>query len=108
MYGTVARFRVKPGKEAEMFELMKSDYAQQIPGSIDEWVYKMDDDPQTFYLAVLFDSRESYVKNAQSPEQDQRYRRFRALLEADPEWHDGEVVYVDSQNRDQAGKRTAA
>ena len=32
------------------------------------------------------------VANADSPAQDARYRQFRALLEADPEWHDGEIV----------------
>jgi len=32
------------------------------------------------------------VKNADSPEQNTRYLEFRDLLEADPEWHDGEIV----------------
>ena len=33
-----------------------------------------------------------YVANANSPEQDARYRQLLALLEEPPEWHDGEIV----------------
>jgi hypothetical protein len=38
---------------------------------------------------VHFTSKESYLANANSPEQDAFYRRLRACLEADPEWIDG-------------------
>jgi heme-degrading monooxygenase HmoA len=91
MYGTVARFRVKPGMEQKLQETMSGD--ENIPGYVGAIVYKMDDNPNEMYLAVVFDSKEAYVKNADSPEQDARYREFREMLEADPEWHDGEVVY---------------
>jgi len=37
--------------------------------------------------------RETYHANAASPEQHARYLRLRALLTAEPEWHDGEVIY---------------
>ena len=91
MYGTVARFRVKPGMEQKLQETMTGD--ENIPGYIGAIVYRMDENPNEMYLAVVFDSKEAYVKNADSPEQDARYREFREMLEADPEWHDGEVVY---------------
>jgi heme-degrading monooxygenase HmoA len=91
MYGTVARFRVKPGMEQKLQETMTGD--ENIPGYVGALVYKMDNNPNEMYLAVVFDSKEAYVKNADSPEQDARYREFREMLEADPEWHDGEVVY---------------
>jgi hypothetical protein len=44
-------------------------------------------------MAVVFSSKEAYVKNAESPEQNSRYEAFMELLEGPPEWHDGEVVY---------------
>jgi hypothetical protein len=108
MYGTIAKFRIKPGMEARMFELMERDYAEKVPGSIDDWVYRSDEDPRTFYMAVLFQDKESYVRNANSPERNERYRHWRDLLESDPEWHDGEVVYVDSQHRGSTQGRAAA
>ena len=43
---------------------------------------------------VVFESREAYWANAQSPDQNQRYQEMRALMLADPEWHDGEIVDV--------------
>lgn len=95
MYGTVARLRVKPGKEKELVELSQDESGLDIPGYIVQYVYRMDNDPQEYYLVVIFKDRASYVANADSPEQDARYRKFRALLESDPEWHDGELVYAD-------------
>jgi quinol monooxygenase YgiN len=59
------------------------------------WVYQLDADPDEYLLAVAFESREAYQANAASPEQDARYQQMRALLQADPEWHDGEIVYSD-------------
>jgi hypothetical protein len=41
---------------------------------------------------VAFESKEAYQKNAASPEQNARYEEYRALLDADPEWHDGEII----------------
>ena len=55
-------------------------------------VYRSDTDPEEVWLAVVFESKEAYRKNAESPEQGKRYEQMRALLAADPEWHDGEVI----------------
>ena len=43
---------------------------------------------------VLFSSREAYVANANSPEQHQRYLDLVALLDGEPEWHDGTVTHI--------------
>jgi heme-degrading monooxygenase HmoA len=64
-----------------------------IPGVIKVYVYQTDADSREFYMAVVFESRESYVANAQSPEQHQRYLQLRQHLEADPDWHDGNIVF---------------
>jgi quinol monooxygenase YgiN len=91
MYGTIARMRIKPGKEAELRRL-GNEMAPQIPGFVFQHVYRMDADPNECYLVVAFESKEAYRANAGSPEQAARYGQFRALLDADPEWHDGEIV----------------
>jgi hypothetical protein len=41
-------------------------------------------------LVVMFEDRESYHRNADDPAQHEEYLKMRALLEADPEWTDGE------------------
>lgn len=94
MYGTIARLRMKPGSEAAMSELMHEYETAHIRGALGEYVYRMDGDPNEYYISVIFDSKESYVANANSPEQDARYRKLLSLLESEPEWHDGEIVYA--------------
>jgi heme-degrading monooxygenase HmoA len=94
MYGTVARYRLKPGMEGQLIELAREFEAAQVPGFVASYAYRMDADPNNYYLAVVFESREAYVVNADSPEQDARYRQMLSLLEHAPEWHDGEIVYA--------------
>ena len=38
----------------------------------------------------MFDDRDAYMKNADDPAQHEDYLKLRALLDADPEWIDGE------------------
>jgi antibiotic biosynthesis monooxygenase (ABM) superfamily enzyme len=92
MYGTVARMRLKPGAEQRMMELSREEETL-IPGFLFQHVYRLDSGNNEYILVVAFDSRESYVANANSPEQHQRYLEYRELLEADPEWQDGEIIY---------------
>jgi quinol monooxygenase YgiN len=95
MYGTVARFRLKPGvEETQLMELSRELEGRPIPGFVAEYTYRMDSDPHEYYFAVVFESKEAYFANANTPEQDAFYRKFRELLVDDPEWHDGEVVYT--------------
>jgi quinol monooxygenase YgiN len=91
MYGTIARLRVKPGKEEELRRLGQ-EMTPQIPGTVFHHVYRTDADPNELYLVVGFESEQAYRANAESPEQHQRYEQYRALLDADPEWHDGEII----------------
>ncbi|HEX8729717.1 MAG TPA: antibiotic biosynthesis monooxygenase family protein [Ktedonobacterales bacterium] len=92
MYGTVARIRVKPGAEEALMAQFREYSALRIPGYQRTYVYRMDNDPAELYMAVVFDSKESYSANAESPAQDQRYRAMLALLDGEPEWHDGEIM----------------
>ncbi len=93
MYGTVAKFSLKPGKEAELTELMREYEGLNIPGAIASYLYKMDADPNEYYMVGIFEDKDQYMLNADSPEQDARYQKFRDLLEDDPEWNDGEIVH---------------
>lgn len=95
MYGTVARLKIKPGKEQALMEFGKRAQTD-TPGFVSMNVYKMDADPTELYLVVAFESKEAYHKNAQSPEQAANYAEYRALLDADPEWHGGEIIASES------------
>lgn len=94
MYGTVARMKVKPGA-VEALKRMAEGEVAQIPGFVAQYVYQMDTDPSEFYLIAVFESREAYVANAESPEQRARYEQMMEWLEAEPEWHDGEIIYAE-------------
>jgi len=96
MYGTVAKMRAQPGKGDLLEEMGRQLRDDRPPEMVAIYVYRMDADPDVFMMAVVFDSKESYVANAESPEQDARYRRLRELLAEDPEWHDGEIVQADA------------
>lgn len=93
MYGTVARMTVKPGMEQELAEQLESFEAVKVPGFIRSTIYRLDGDTNECVMAVVFDSKESYVANAESPEQSARFQEMRALLEGDPVWSDGEIIH---------------
>jgi quinol monooxygenase YgiN len=93
MYGTVARVRIAPGKGEEFVRLAGQYDELGVPGFVATYVYRLDANPDEFFMAVLFADRDSYFRNAEDPEQDRRYEEMRSLLAADPEWHDGEVVW---------------
>ncbi len=92
MYGTVALMRLKPGMEAKLTEEMAHYEGLKIPGFVSTMVYRMDGDPNELYMTVAFRDKASYVANARDPKQDERFRKMREFLAADPEWHDGEII----------------
>jgi heme-degrading monooxygenase HmoA len=95
MYGTVAHMRVKPGALDKLRELTSAQIMAGVPGYVSTTVYQMDSDPNELIMAVVFESKEAYLKNADSPEQNARYQDYIALLDGDPEWHDGEVIFTE-------------
>jgi heme-degrading monooxygenase HmoA len=97
MYGTVARMRTRPGSEEQLTSLAAEYDTLDVPGFVATYLYRLDDNENEYYMAVLFEDRESYRRNAEDPAQDERYRRMRELLEADPKWHDGEVVWASGR-----------
>lgn len=100
MYGTVALLCVRPDMEAELLrEVEEEDQQAVMPGYLYQFLYRLDDEPNAYYLVVLFDSKEAYFANAEAPEQHARYLRLRELLTADPEWHDGYVIYPPHLDR---------
>jgi hypothetical protein len=92
MYGTIARFRVKPGVKDRFVAAMDSMGNAVIPGWVADYYFQMDSDSNEFYLVAIFRDKETYLANADSPEQHERYLKFRSFLVDDPEWHDGYIA----------------
>src|SRR5260370_28186687 len=92
MYGTVGRLRIKPGMEGQFRQLLEGQApafeSGRVAGFVASYAYRMDADPNDYYLAVVFSSKEAYWANAQRADQDARYRHSRPLLEASPDCHD--------------------
>ena len=97
MFGSVFRLRPRSGHEQAMIELMKrwnDERRPKLPGFVAGYIYRSESRPGDYVNVVVFRDRESYMANADDPEQDRWYRQLRSLLESDPEWEDGEVLYA--------------
>lgn len=91
MYGTVARTRVKP----ENRDKLRAVFARQmedapIPGIVASYTL-WENDGDVAWLFAVFEDRATYERNADDPAQHERYLEYRALMEEEPEWHDGEI-----------------
>ena len=98
MYGTIGHLHIKPGMGDQFRQLIQGQAhafeSGQVAGFVTSYTYRMDADPNDCYIAVVFESREAYWANAQSPEQDARYRQWLPLLDSEPNWYDGEIDVV--------------
>lgn len=92
MYGTIAHFRIRPGVKDEFINVMDSFGDAVIAGWIADYYFQLEEDSDEFYLVAIFTDKETYLANADSADQHQRYLIFRSYLVDDPEWHDGFVV----------------
>lgn len=91
MYGTVAKMTVKQENVGSLRDTMARQMQERsIPGYVTSYALR-ENDSDTTWLFVIFEDRASYDANADDPAMDAQYREYRALLESDPEWHDGEI-----------------
>jgi quinol monooxygenase YgiN len=95
MYGTIARIQVAPENRPKL-ESVLADWEREVRPTADgvkgTYLFWPDREPDTAYLVAIFGDEERYRRNADSPQQDAWYRRFRELLKSDPEWMDGHFV----------------
>jgi quinol monooxygenase YgiN len=91
VFGTIARAKIKPDNRTAFEEVMRRQMSgppiQGFVAGYTVWPEKVDDE---VWLVAVFRDRASYMRNADDPLQDARFREMRALLESDPEWTDGE------------------
>jgi quinol monooxygenase YgiN len=88
MYGTIARMKAKPGA----LKALKDMESRKPKGLLATYVYQMDQNPDELWMAVVFENREAYHANANSPEQNTEFLKLMENLVSEPEWHDGEII----------------
>jgi antibiotic biosynthesis monooxygenase (ABM) superfamily enzyme len=92
MYGTCARFVVKAENRDKIRDIVERQMrAREVAGYVTSYVL-MENGSDNQWLFVIFDDRDSYMANADNPAQDSDFQEIRALMETDPEWHDGEIM----------------
>jgi quinol monooxygenase YgiN len=91
MYGTVARTRVKAENRAKLREVLNRQTAAGAPAGFVNAYTLFENDGDAAWLFAVFEDKASYDKNADDPSQNDRYVEYRALMEDEPEWHDGEI-----------------
>jgi hypothetical protein len=90
MYGTVARTRVKPENREALRAVFQRQRYSDVEGFVASYVL-FENAGDTTWLFAVFSDREAYERNADDPAQHERYLEYRALLEIEPEWHDGDI-----------------
>lgn len=91
-FGSVFKMTPKAGQKQAIIDLLKSG---RQPGDIKGFrsAHIFDCGDEVWGVAI-FEDEKSYRDNANDPEQDKEYQQLRALLTADPEWHDGNIESI--------------
>ena len=91
MYGTVALLKFDPANKQALIDMQDRQESCEVDGYLGANVLMCDTRGEAL-LVVRFRDKASYQANADAPEQHEQYVSWRALMSADPEWHDGERV----------------
>ena len=100
MFGTVGRAHIKPENRDKLraaFDRQEADQAA-VPGYVTSYVMFPENRQDEVLLVAMFQDRDSYYRNADDPAQHQRYLEYRALMEDEPEWSDGEWLEFPSRS----------
>jgi hypothetical protein len=84
-----------PGQEANIaahFRRWERDRRPIVGGAVGGYLFRPKSNTGELVGVSVFDSESSYTKNANDPQQDEWYRDLRQMLEADPDWSDGDVL----------------
>ena len=86
MYGTIFNLKVKPGHEAALIKVFNEEQGNPA-GAVALFVMQPDANGPWIGVAV-FESKETYVANAESPGQHANFLKMMEHLESEPEWTD--------------------
>jgi quinol monooxygenase YgiN len=94
VYGTVARYRIKPGSEDQIVALARDMDQDAPPGYVGGYTFRLDSGNDEYVTAAVWSDKETYSKNAADERQQRWFARVRELMAGDPEWNDGEVIFA--------------
>ena len=89
MYGSIFNMSVKSGHKQELLESLN----REMPKGMLAWfVMQPDDDNSDLVGVAIFDDKDAYVANANSPEQHEAFSEAMTHLTCEPTWNDGEFI----------------
>ena len=92
MYGSIINLSVKQGHEEALIE----SFDERIPKGVVAWfVMKPDDQNRDLIGIAVFESKEAYTSNANSPEQHEAIMNLMNHLNSDHTRTDGEYIIGD-------------
>lgn len=95
MFGSIYKMKPLPGQEpniAAHFRLWERERRPVVSGAVGGYLFRPKSSGDELIGVAVFDSEESYLKNANDPKQDEWYRDLRLMLDGEPEWSDGDVL----------------
>jgi len=106
MYGTFSRLQPKAGQHQAVLDRLFRWEQEQLPtarGYVRGYVFESasgaETGPVDILLIVVFDSRASYTRHRDDPEQDRWEQQLADLVEHTPQWHEGEFTELFAQPR---------
>jgi quinol monooxygenase YgiN len=82
--------RIKAENLEKLRQVFQAEEARVVKGYVASYVLR-ENDSEDVWLMAIFEDRATYEANADDPAQHEMYMKYRALLEEEPEWHDGEI-----------------
>ena len=92
MYGTVSRYRIKPGSEGAVRALSRELVDDPPPGFVASYTYRLDSGNDEYVTAAMWADRETYQRNSADERQQRWFARLQEHLVGSPSWSDGEVI----------------
>ena len=90
MYGSISRFKVKPGKWEALRQATEAGPRAEGPAAAA--VFQMDADGDEYYVMIVAESEKAYRANSERPDMHEAYLERLQWLESEPEWYDGKVL----------------
>ena len=91
MYGTIFELNIKDGHHEALLKEINQD--KRFPKGMKAWFIMNPNEQKEWIGVAIFESKEAYVANAESPEQHEQFLKLMEHLESEPSWTDGEFVF---------------
>ena len=90
MYGTIFNLDIKPGHHEALLKVLTE--GQSTPDGMIAWFVMNPDEKDEWVGVAVFESKEAYISNADSPQQHEMFLKVMDHLASEPTWTDGTYV----------------